>query len=328
MLTSGLFTIALDFGVGVFSGANLWLEISVRPAASNMAFTTLSPRQPILAVPYSVYAQSAKTVSLGGITSPQIAAGQLVRTLNGLTDDVVLGAGNNITLTKTGNTLQISAAGASFGTSGIPKMQVFTTSGVFTVPDGANRIMVKAWGGGGGGGASSGNYSGGGGGGGGFGEDIFTVTPGTPYTVTVGAGGLAGQASGTAAQNGEPSSFGALLFASGGIGARNASQGTGPGSGGTGGSSSATLSASGAQGSGGAQGTSGVGVAGGAGGAASQGGGGGGGGLGYNVTNPPANYPGNPGGIGAIPGGGGGGGGGGWTSRGGAGGRGLVVVYW
>lgn len=75
------------------------------------------------------------------------------------------------------------------------------SSYTFTVPVGVTTITVDVWGGGGGGG--DGGYDewigGGGGGGGGYSRGIFTVVPGTSYTVIVGWGGA--------------SSFGTLLTA-------------------------------------------------------------------------------------------------------------------
>lgn len=52
-VTSGLFTVELDFGVS-FTGEALYLEIAVRPGASTGAYTTLTPRQAIQATPYAL----------------------------------------------------------------------------------------------------------------------------------------------------------------------------------------------------------------------------------------------------------------------------------
>ncbi len=51
----------------------------------------------------------------GAVTSAKIANGQVVRNINGLTDNVTLAAGNNVTITPSGNTLTISATGGSGG---------------------------------------------------------------------------------------------------------------------------------------------------------------------------------------------------------------------
>src|SRR5262245_35929643 len=44
--SNGLFTVSLDFGAGIFTGADRWLEIAVRTNGA-LSFTTLGPRQKI-----------------------------------------------------------------------------------------------------------------------------------------------------------------------------------------------------------------------------------------------------------------------------------------
>ncbi|HQR36713.1 MAG TPA: hypothetical protein PLK30_28575, partial [Blastocatellia bacterium] len=76
--SAGVFTVTLDFGSNVFSGADRYLEIGVRPANSAIAYTVLSPRQAITATPYamrSLNAASADGLSascINCITSGQI----------------------------------------------------------------------------------------------------------------------------------------------------------------------------------------------------------------------------------------------------------------
>ncbi len=58
-VTNGRFTVVLDFGANAFTGAARWLEIAVRPGSSTGTYTGLSPRQPIMPVPYALHALSS-----------------------------------------------------------------------------------------------------------------------------------------------------------------------------------------------------------------------------------------------------------------------------
>jgi hypothetical protein len=51
----------------------------------------------------------------GAVTAPKIAAGQVVKALNGFTDEVILAAGANISIAAAGNTLTIAASGGGAG---------------------------------------------------------------------------------------------------------------------------------------------------------------------------------------------------------------------
>lgn len=51
---NGLFSVELDFGADAFNGESRWLEIEVRNPAGAGPFTTLAPRQPLTATPYSL----------------------------------------------------------------------------------------------------------------------------------------------------------------------------------------------------------------------------------------------------------------------------------
>lgn len=52
---------------------------------------------------------SPLSIANGGVTGTKIAAGQVVKSLNGLFDNISVEAGPNITITKSGNTLNIAA---------------------------------------------------------------------------------------------------------------------------------------------------------------------------------------------------------------------------
>jgi hypothetical protein len=67
------------------------------------------------------------------VTASKIAPGQVVKALNGLSDNVQLVAGSNITLTPAGNTLTISGTGQD----GTASQQPFQITNVFSSGDGS-----------------------------------------------------------------------------------------------------------------------------------------------------------------------------------------------
>lgn len=74
-VVDGLFTVDLDFGVAAFNGEARWVEIDVRSPAGSGAYTTLSPRQPLSATPYSLKTRGLNINTAGnvgiGATNPQ-----------------------------------------------------------------------------------------------------------------------------------------------------------------------------------------------------------------------------------------------------------------
>ena len=105
----------------------------------------------------------------------------------------------------------------------------------WTVPYGVTSITVETWGAGGAGGGSAG-FPGGGGGGGGYNTSTISVTYGTVYSYTVGAGSAGTAGNGTA---GGSSSFNSGTTATGGNGGVAGGAAT-YGTGGTGGTGSKT----------------------------------------------------------------------------------------
>jgi hypothetical protein len=81
-VTGGLFTVQLDFGSSAFTGDGRWLQIALRCPVGNGLYTTLTPRQPLTAPPYALYAPTAG--SAGGlscascVTSADLAAGAVM----------------------------------------------------------------------------------------------------------------------------------------------------------------------------------------------------------------------------------------------------------
>jgi hypothetical protein len=111
---------------------------------------------------------------------------------------------------------------ATGGSAVTQKVQEFTSTGTFTVPSNCTTVEVFLVGGGGGGGGGTtfaNNWSaGGGGGGGGVLQKTITVTAGSSYTVTIGAGGAAGTSGSVAGSVGSDTTFGSLATGYGGGG--------------------------------------------------------------------------------------------------------------
>jgi hypothetical protein len=74
-VTNGLFTVLLDFGSGVFTGAPRWLELGVRTNGSVADYATLSPRQPVTPTPYAIHAANAKLLDGRGTNAFAPATG-------------------------------------------------------------------------------------------------------------------------------------------------------------------------------------------------------------------------------------------------------------
>lgn len=120
-VTVGLFVTRLDFGAGVFTGPARWLQISFRPSG-NGVFTTLSQRLELTSSPYSIRAQAAAVAD-------SVGSGTVVKSLNGLHDDVILAAGANVTLTPSGNTITLSATGGGGGVWSVNGNNAYYTAG-------------------------------------------------------------------------------------------------------------------------------------------------------------------------------------------------------
>ncbi len=78
-LSNGQFTVLLDYGPGIFNGANYWLEIGVRTNGDSN-FSILAPRQAITPVPYAIYAQSSQSSAVAD-SANAVAATNLVGVL-------------------------------------------------------------------------------------------------------------------------------------------------------------------------------------------------------------------------------------------------------
>ncbi|MBS0569202.1 MAG: hypothetical protein JSS28_01205 [Proteobacteria bacterium] len=152
-VTAGLINASLDYTDVPFNGQALWIEVSVRPAGSG-TYTVLSPRQPINATPYALFALAGNQGPQGptgaagaqgpagatgatgpagaqgaaGPTGPQGPAGVVTLPFNGTGSDpsamfsvMNSGAGNGIVSQITGSYAGVfgdSANGNGFGVVG------------------------------------------------------------------------------------------------------------------------------------------------------------------------------------------------------------------
>jgi len=87
-VSNGLFTVAIDFGAGIFTGPSYWLEISVRSNGVS-GYTTLAPLQAITPTPSAIFANTASNL-LGALPTVQLSgmipAGQLTGTVGAATN--------------------------------------------------------------------------------------------------------------------------------------------------------------------------------------------------------------------------------------------------
>ena len=65
-VSNGLFTVQVDFGMGVFTGSSNWLSIGVRTNGAT-SFSPLTPLQQVTPTPYAIFAEGANAAGLSGI---------------------------------------------------------------------------------------------------------------------------------------------------------------------------------------------------------------------------------------------------------------------
>jgi hypothetical protein len=107
-VSNGLFSVLLNFGPGIFTGADLWLQIGVR-TNNGGAFSPLNPLQAITPTPYAIFATGASNLS-GTLPASQLT-GSLPSGLLGGT------FGNPVTFNNGANTFDGSFYGQFFGSS-------------------------------------------------------------------------------------------------------------------------------------------------------------------------------------------------------------------
>jgi trimeric autotransporter adhesin len=85
-VSNGLFTVTIDFGAGVFTGADRWLEIGTR-SNGVASFTPLSPRQQLTPTPYAISAGnlngSLSSANLSGTYSNAVTFSNATNSFSG-----------------------------------------------------------------------------------------------------------------------------------------------------------------------------------------------------------------------------------------------------
>ncbi len=100
IVTNGLFTVLIDFGSGVFTGATDWLQIGVESNGVS-SFTPLTPRQELTPVPYAIYAENSSNLS-GTLSASQLTS--IGNTNYTLSENFFVGPSGNSTMSGSYNT--------------------------------------------------------------------------------------------------------------------------------------------------------------------------------------------------------------------------------
>ncbi|SPE60797.1 conserved exported hypothetical protein [Verrucomicrobia bacterium] len=106
VISNGLFTMPLDFGPGIFTGADRWLQISVTTNASG-PYTPLVPLQKLTPSPYAIYASGVTASGIIGTISSASLLGTYSSPLN-LTNPI-----NNFSGIFSGNGADITNVNAA-----------------------------------------------------------------------------------------------------------------------------------------------------------------------------------------------------------------------
>ncbi len=115
-VTNGLFTVALDFGPGIFDGSPRSLEIGVRTNGGAGAYTVLSPRQTLTSVPYAI--QSLTASNAVALTAP-LEATNLTGTIpNSLLSPNVAVLTNDVSFS--GSVTAVLFTGSGHGLTNVP----------------------------------------------------------------------------------------------------------------------------------------------------------------------------------------------------------------
>jgi hypothetical protein len=143
-VAGGIFTVTLDFGVNSFTGANRFLQISVRSVGNQNPPTILIPRQPVTSAPYSIKSLNAEFANnallannsnqLGGISANQYVLTNDLR----LSDPRDPNSGSDFYVQNRTN----QQANTNFNISGIGTANILNAATQFNISN--NRVLSSA----------------------------------------------------------------------------------------------------------------------------------------------------------------------------------------
>jgi hypothetical protein len=116
VVTGGLFSVPVDFGAGIFSGSNYWLEVDVR-ANNAGSYTALSPLQAVTPTPYAIFAITASNLS-GTLPAAQLSGAVPGASLSGIYGGAVTFSNASGTFSGNGSGLTGVNAATLAGLSG------------------------------------------------------------------------------------------------------------------------------------------------------------------------------------------------------------------
>ena len=145
-VTNGLFTTAIDFGPGVFTGGSNWLQIAVRTNGSG-SFTTLAPRQQVTPVPYALTAGSANNLADLSV-QPNVSSGA-PNLIGGSPNNFVAGGVIGATIGGGGATnlygfVVTNSVAANFGTIGGGCANLIQTGAADATIGGGDNNQIQA----------------------------------------------------------------------------------------------------------------------------------------------------------------------------------------
>ncbi len=143
-VTSGIFSVNLDFGANAFDGAARFLEIGVRLNGSGQPYTILNPRQTVTSTPYAVKSLNAENATTATTAGNAVKLGNVPAAQYTQNDDARLSDARTPTPFSTyyiqnGTSQQ---ATSNFNVSGEGKANILTATAQFNI--GANRILSNA----------------------------------------------------------------------------------------------------------------------------------------------------------------------------------------